>query len=185
MDGSKMEDKPFVGFASIDIKDGRSMKLRISEIAFTFTAEALAIGETLEIIEKLDSEQNVMIFSDSASVLKRIINSSTMNSTSHIAQMRKDKIRRMESRGKIIQFYRIPGHCGVEVNERADSEAKQAIKEGRYNQLLLPVADLKKQWKKKAKNFTVFVETPNGTEEKDTLKGTGGMARLRGSARSK
>jgi hypothetical protein len=34
-DGSKMEDKPFVGFASI------------SKVVFTFTAEALAIGETL------------------------------------------------------------------------------------------------------------------------------------------
>jgi hypothetical protein len=30
-------------------------------------------------------------------------------------------------------------------------EAKQAIKEGRDSQLLLPVADLKTQWKKKGK----------------------------------
>jgi hypothetical protein len=35
------------------------------------------------------------------------------------------------------------------------------------------------------KNLKIFVETPNGTEEKDTLKGTTGMACLRGSARSK
>jgi hypothetical protein len=47
-----MEDKPFVGFASIDIKDGRSMKFWICKIGSTFTAETLAIGETLEIIEK-------------------------------------------------------------------------------------------------------------------------------------
>jgi hypothetical protein len=40
-DGSKMEHKPFVGFASIDIKDDRSMKFRISKI-----------GETLEIVKK-------------------------------------------------------------------------------------------------------------------------------------
>jgi hypothetical protein len=56
----------------------------------------------------------------------------------------------------------------------------------RDSQLLLLVADLKTQWKKKGKeNFTVFVKTPNGTEEKDTLKDTAGKARLRGSARSK
>jgi hypothetical protein len=42
-------------------------------------------------------------------------------------------------------------HCRIEVNERADSEAKQAIKEGRDSQLLLPVTDLKTQWKKKGK----------------------------------
>jgi hypothetical protein len=40
---------------------------------------------------------------------------------------------------------------GIEVNVRADSEAKQAIKEGLDSQLLLPVADLKTQWRKKGK----------------------------------
>jgi hypothetical protein len=52
-----MEDKPFVGFASIDIKYDRSMKFRISNIASTFTVEALAIGETLAIIANIDLEQ--------------------------------------------------------------------------------------------------------------------------------
>jgi ribonuclease HI len=93
--------------------------LRISKIASTFRAAALADGETLEIIEKIDSKQNFMISSDSASVLKRISNFSKMNNTSHIIQMLKDKIERLELRGK-IQFYWIAGHCGVEVSERAD-----------------------------------------------------------------
>jgi hypothetical protein len=90
-DGSKMENKPFVGFASIDINDGRSWKFRIAKIASTFTAKALAIGETLEIIDKIDSEQNFMIFSDSASVLQGISNSGTMNNTSHITRCLKTK----------------------------------------------------------------------------------------------
>jgi flavoprotein len=68
------------------------MKFRISKIAFTFTAEALAIGETLEIMEKIDSEKNFMISSDSESVLKGISNTSTMNNISHSTQMLKDKI---------------------------------------------------------------------------------------------
>jgi hypothetical protein len=37
MDGSKMEDKLFVGFASIDIKDGHRRKFRIVKMAPTFT----------------------------------------------------------------------------------------------------------------------------------------------------
>jgi hypothetical protein len=49
-DGSKMKNKPFVGFASIVINDGRRKKSRIAKIASTFTAEALTIGETLEIL---------------------------------------------------------------------------------------------------------------------------------------
>jgi ribonuclease HI len=65
-----------------------------------------------------------MIFSDSASVLKGINNSSTMSNTSHITQMLKDNIQRLDSRGKKIQYYWIPGHCGIEINERADLEAK-------------------------------------------------------------
>jgi hypothetical protein len=39
--------KVIVGFASIDINDGRSRKCRIAMVASTFTAEALTIGETL------------------------------------------------------------------------------------------------------------------------------------------
>jgi hypothetical protein len=42
-------------------------------------------------------------------------------------------------------------HCGFEVNETADSKAKKSIKEGRDGQLILPVADLKTQWKKEGK----------------------------------
>jgi hypothetical protein len=50
-----------------------------------------------------------------------------------------------------MQYYWIHGHCGIEVNERAESEAKQAIKEVKHSQLLLPVADLETQRKKKGK----------------------------------
>jgi hypothetical protein len=74
-DGSKMENKPFVAFASIDISDGRSWKLRIAKITSTFMAEAPEIGGTLEVIEKIDWEQNFVILSDSdpKSLLKVLI----------------------------------------------------------------------------------------------------------------
>jgi hypothetical protein len=39
--------------------------------------------------------------------------------------------------------------------------------------------------KKAKKNLTVLVKTPNGTEEKASLKGTTGMARVHGSVREK
>jgi hypothetical protein len=78
-----MENKPFVVCVSIDIIDSSSSsrKFRIA-IAFIFTAEALVIGETLEINDKIDSEQNLMIFSDSASVLQGISDSTTISNTS-------------------------------------------------------------------------------------------------------
>jgi hypothetical protein len=43
-------------------KNGRSMKFRISKIVSTFMAEVLEIGKTLEIVEKIDSEQNFINF---------------------------------------------------------------------------------------------------------------------------
>jgi hypothetical protein len=81
--GSKMENKPFVGFALMDRSDGISWKFRIAKIASTFTAKALEIGETLEVIEKIVLEQNFVIFSDSESVLKGISNTSAIKK--HIA----------------------------------------------------------------------------------------------------
>jgi ribonuclease HI len=63
-------------------------------------AETLAIGETLEIVEKMDSERNFTIFSDSETVLKGISNTSAMNNTSHITQMLKDKMEGLELRRK-------------------------------------------------------------------------------------
>jgi hypothetical protein len=72
-----------------------------------------------------------------------------MNSTSHITQMLKDKIERLESQGKRINFTGCQGR--VEVNEGANSEADQSVKEGRDSQLLLLVADPKTHWKKKGK----------------------------------
>jgi hypothetical protein len=49
-----------------------------------------------------------------------------MNNTLHITQMPKNKTERLDSGEKKIQFYWIPGHCLVEVTERADSEAEQS-----------------------------------------------------------
>jgi hypothetical protein len=59
---------------------------------------------------------------------------------------------------KKFQFYWISGQCGVEVNDMADSEAKQSVKEDRDSQLLLPVADLKTQWTKKGKELHIFCQ---------------------------
>jgi hypothetical protein len=64
----KNGDKPFIGFTLIDMSGSISWKFRIDKIAST--GEALAIGETLEIVKKIDSEQNFVIFPDSESMLK-------------------------------------------------------------------------------------------------------------------
>jgi hypothetical protein len=47
-----MENTQFVGFASTNINDNTGWKFRIAKVKSTFTVEALAIGETVEIVEK-------------------------------------------------------------------------------------------------------------------------------------
>jgi hypothetical protein len=59
-----MENRLFLVFALINISYGISWKFRIAKIASTFTVVALAIGETLEIFDKIDLEQNFVIFSE-------------------------------------------------------------------------------------------------------------------------
>jgi hypothetical protein len=41
-----MENKPFVGFSSVDVNDGRCWKF-LAKIASAFKGEAIASGETL------------------------------------------------------------------------------------------------------------------------------------------
>jgi hypothetical protein len=91
-DGSQIQNKPSVGFASIDVSYRISWKFRIAKIVSTFTAEALEIGKTKELVEEIGSEKNFVIFSDSESVLKGVSDIPTMNNTSHNIQMLKEKI---------------------------------------------------------------------------------------------
>jgi hypothetical protein len=53
-----------------------SRKFRIAKIASTFTVEALAIGDTLDIIKKIVSQKTIIIFPYSATVFKGITISS-------------------------------------------------------------------------------------------------------------
>jgi hypothetical protein len=56
-----------------------------------------------------------------------------------------------------IQSYWLPEQCGVEVNERADSKAKQSIREGRDSQLLLQMADLNAKEKERQSGASHFI----------------------------
>jgi hypothetical protein len=62
-DGSKREGKSFTGYALLDIKQDASEKHRTLNIAYIFTAERLAIAETLKRIQKYESSRSI-VFSD-------------------------------------------------------------------------------------------------------------------------
>jgi hypothetical protein len=105
-------------------------KFRKAKIASKFTAEALAIGETLGIVRKIDCEQNFVIFPDSESALKGISNTTTMNSTSHVTLMLKDKIERLQSGRKKSYFSGSLGTVQLklmrELTRRQSNQSKKA-----------------------------------------------------------
>lgn len=64
-----------------------------------------------------------------------------------------------------MEFHWIPAHEGIEINERADSLAKDAAKTGRDSQILLPYTDLKALWKKEMFQALEDQTTKDGSQE--------------------
>jgi hypothetical protein len=120
--------RTIVGLELIDINDGMSWKFRIANIASILTVEALAVGGTTEIIKR--TEQHFVIFFDLESVLEGNSNTSTMNNTSHITQMLKDKTEVLKLQGKISD---VTGSIGIvelqltrELTWRQSNQSKKA-----------------------------------------------------------
>lgn len=144
-DGSKMDNGEFVGLASFRVKNQETFSFRTTGIASIFSAEAMAIAETLNIIERLNRTEYI-IFSDSRSVLQAL-NGILKWSASYLIFMIKEKLKKLRDRGKEVQFYWIPAHRGIYYNERADLAAKESIRKGRDSQILIPTSDAKAKWK--------------------------------------
>jgi hypothetical protein len=105
-------------------------------------------------IEKIDSEQNFMIFLDSTDVLKGISDSSTVNSTLHITQVLKDKIGGWNHQERKSNFTASRATAELKLMRRMRGPTQKQSKQSKKIEivkLLLPVADLKSQWKKKGK----------------------------------
>ncbi|XP_044012170.1 uncharacterized protein LOC122855077 isoform X1 [Aphidius gifuensis] len=154
----------FVGFSIAMGNNDTLYKFRSSDIASIFTAEALAIGECLNLIERKDPG-NFSIFSDSLSVLLTIFSKLKINSTKYIMWYLKNKLYQLGNAGKIVNLYWVPAHRGITGNEKADSGAKDAIRNGVDSQLLLTIADLKSYWKNQMyKEFNSFC-TETGREK--------------------
>ncbi|XP_023703181.1 uncharacterized protein LOC111862205 [Cryptotermes secundus] len=147
-DGSKTEGCRFVGFASVTSTNSTANLYRTSKYASVFTAEAMAIISTLEMI-KQSPNTHFSLFSDSKSVLEALRSGSPLKHCSHLILTIKEQLLMLEEKGKIVHFYWIPAHIGITHNERADMAAKESVYKGIDSQLLLPWTDLRACWKQK------------------------------------
>ncbi|GFT70846.1 RNase H domain-containing protein [Trichonephila clavipes] len=109
------------------LPDGNNYKHKINTgiIASNFTSELVAIRETLILYQQnphvIDSTEGLVIFSDSKSAIEAIRNGETNISCDIITLLEQLHNKRKSC---ILQW--IPAHVNIEVNECADSLAKEA-----------------------------------------------------------
>ena len=109
---------------------------RLTDNASIFSAESQAINMALDYIEEANLS-NVIIFSDSLSVLQSINNSKIDNSVIQDIILR---LHNMSHKQNISCW--LPSHVGIRGNEKADTAAKSALLLQPTN-LKLPYTDFK------------------------------------------
>lgn len=133
------------GFAVVN-EDGSIISYcRSDNKATVFTLEAMAIWNSLEIIEN-SRWSNSTIFSDSHNVLMTLDNIFHPKKSSQIIILLKNKLEKMYNKGQFVKLIWIPSHCGIIGNELADFYAKRASNQGIDTQLKIP-SDLNLHWK--------------------------------------
>lgn len=146
-DGSKTPGNAFVGMSSVRIHpDQETRGFRSVSFSSIFTAEAMAIAETLSWISRLDGS-SFAIFSDSRSVLQAVSSPPNVARMSYLVMYLKNLLKILQDEGKTVKLFWIPAHVGIAGNELADITAKEAPMTGRDTQLGLPIADFTSMWK--------------------------------------
>ena len=96
---------------------------RIPNDSSIFTAEAKAVDLALDFIRTCDTNNRLMIFSDSLSVLKAMNHTSSKN-----PQIQKllEKCHELLAKKEIVLRW-IPSHIGILGNEMVDQQAKTSL----------------------------------------------------------
>lgn len=150
-DGSKAEPVMYVGFAIYSSSLPLPLKYRIRSYGSIFSAEALAISHTIELII-FNKIPKTTIFTDSLSTLQSLLHfSTTGNSSPFIVTIVKNILKAMNLNFQIRLVW-IPGHHGIPRNEEADELAKSAISDGVLFDTPLPPSDFFPVVKEKCKS---------------------------------
>lgn len=95
----------------------------LSPQASIFTAEKYAIWQALRYCEMTADVGYFLIASDSQAALKSLLN---RMSGDELTRMCLEVVKVLHTRGTRISFLWIPGHVGIEGNDRADGAARRA-----------------------------------------------------------
>ena len=119
-DGSKQENKVGCSVITDTIRQNK----RLNDNGCIFTAELTAILMATEVISQDQGIAHSTIFCDSQSAIK-VLNSS--NPSHPIVCSILHNLIDITRDGRTVSFCWVPGHVGIQGNERADEAAKQAL----------------------------------------------------------
>lgn len=145
-DGSKREDGRAVGVAVYDGATGRMYRRSIDRRCSIFTAEAIAVGDAVEVAIEDRESRDYVVFTDSESVLKVLKGNRIdvdLNPYAYRIRRKWQEYKEVKGRERKIVFVWIPAHTGLEGNERADRGAKAATEEEEEGDMKMPVGDLR------------------------------------------
>ena len=135
-DGSKSR----IGVGSAVICEDEILQARLPNNASVFTAELVAIVEALRWINASD-KGSFVIHSDSYSTISAL---KQFNPTHPIIQKIQEWLYKLHSKYKRIDFCWVPAHVGIQGNEEADKEAKEAAMLSTVNVKYIPYTDMKR-----------------------------------------
>lgn len=103
-DGSKNKDLPYAGFSVVDGSDFRCEQFRTSNKTSIFSCEAMAIATALNLSgQSIHSE--ILIFTDSKSVLQATMGGKRAKSKSHLIWEIRDILANLERAGKRVTLF--------------------------------------------------------------------------------
>ena len=133
-DGSKYQNK--VGAAAVS--GSLKVQIRLPDSSSIFTAELVALGVALDIVEICD-EQCFIIFTDSLSSLTAL--QGRCHKHPYVSRLLEVQYK-INALGKSVMFAWIPSHSGIKGNETADKLARDALNEDIKN-IKIPYTDLR------------------------------------------
>jgi len=149
-DGSKKDVSMSVDSAYYIEKEEMVFTMSLDKNASIFTAEACAIARALAWIHETDNYEDIIIFTDSFSVIHALKNNCiNVYKNPYIVEIRKMYfllINEKQPTRKIV-FAWIPAHMDIKGNEIADSNAKEATNQIPNNSLKIPITDLRETFR--------------------------------------